>query len=175
MASDRSSPKPYVLFDWGDTLKRDDPRCDSPMASWAEVAAVPGALEALRFLRPQWGLALATNAAASTEADIWAALERVGLDRLLDRVYCFRSIGHKKPSPEFFAYILADLQLEPTGVIMVGDSYESDVLGARRAGIRAIWFNPHSQEEHRAEGIRTVHDLRDLPAALGKFTDPASA
>jgi len=60
--------------------------------------------------RADWRIALATNAAASKEDEIWQALARAGLDRLLDKVYCYRTIGHKKPSREFFNYILRDLR-----------------------------------------------------------------
>lgn len=173
MTSGFSQPKPFLLFDWGDTVMRDDPHYDGPMKSWPQVTAVPGAVETLQILRGMWGLALATNAAASTKADIWAALGRVGLDILLDKVYCFRTIGHKKPSPAFFAYILADLKLPPSELVMIGDAYESDVLGAVESGIRAVWFNPHNAENRRTEMIRTVHDLRRLPAVLESFTAAA--
>ena len=49
---------------------------------------------------------------------------------------------------------------------MVGDSYEEDVLGANRAGLRAVWFNPRSDAEHSGELRRTVQDLRDLEPSL---------
>ena len=98
----------------------------------------------LAALHPDWTLALATNADDSDEADIRAALQRVNLDRCLDKVYCFKKIGYKKPSLEFFQYILDDLKLTPQSVCMVGDNYEADVLGANACGIRAVWFNEHS-------------------------------
>ena len=78
-----------ILFDWGDTLMRVFPEYDGPMVGWPEVAAVSHAAEALEALRPGWLLAVATNAAASEEADIRAALRRAGLDRFFDRIYCF--------------------------------------------------------------------------------------
>jgi FMN phosphatase YigB (HAD superfamily) len=58
---------------------------------------VPYANAVLAELRVQSVLALATNAAASEEADIWVALDRVELKKLLDKVYCYCQIGHKKP------------------------------------------------------------------------------
>ena len=79
-----------ILFDWGDTLMRDFREFSGPMASWPEVRALPGAGEVLSALRPHWRLALATNAADSSEAEIRDALERVDLSPLIDKVYCFR-------------------------------------------------------------------------------------
>ena len=63
-----------------------------PMASWSRVEAMPGIADALDGLRPFARIALATNAADSTETMIWDALGRVGLERLFDRVYCYRKI-----------------------------------------------------------------------------------
>src|SRR5512139_810619 len=110
MTSSPSSPPPRsqyaLLFDWGDTLMRVFPQYPGPMSAWPQVAAMPHALEALSILHPDYTLCLATNAADSTEAEIRLALARVALDPYLDRVYCFRKIGYKKPLPEFFNFIL---------------------------------------------------------------------
>ena len=162
---DRQS-KGCILFDWGDTLMRDSTSFRGPMKDWPTVEAMPGALETLEALHPDWSLALATNAEASTEDDIWAALRRSGLDRELDKVYCFKKIGHKKPSVEFFQYILEDLGLTPDRIVMVGDAYENDVLGANRCGMRAIWFNWQTTEIREDKLHRTVHKLVDIPAIL---------
>jgi putative hydrolase of the HAD superfamily len=158
-----------ILFDWGDTLMRVFPEFEGPMAAWPQVEAMPHAIKVLSDLRTQSMLAVATNAADSEEAEIWAALSRVGLEKLLDKVYCYRKIGHKKPSKEFFEYILADLGVEQSRVIMVGDDFEADVVGANNCGIRAIWYNPRTDEKHESPMHRTVHDLRVLPQTLDSF------
>jgi putative hydrolase of the HAD superfamily len=158
-----------VLFDWGDTLMRVFPEFDGPMFAWPRVEALPYAIEALSQLHPLSILALATNADASEAADIWAALERVGLKGLLDRVYCFRVIGYKKSSPEFFKTILADLGMDRSQVVMVGDDFDSDVIGANRCGIRAIWLNERTDNDHNGESMRTIHSLHALPGALNSM------
>lgn len=163
-----------VLFDWGDTLMRVFPEYEGPMVTWPRVEAAPHAAEVLAALQSQWLLALATNAEASTEADIRAALARVGLDRWLDKIYCFRGVGYKKSSPAFFAQVLADLGLDPRQVVMVGDDFEADVLGANRCGIRALWLNVQSAEVRQGECYSTIHDLRALPAALTELVDMAA-
>jgi len=158
-----------ILFDWGDTLMRDFKEFNGPMKDWPRVEAIPGAAEMLAALRPNWTLALATNADVSTEMDIRAALQRVNLDQLLDKVYCFKKIGHKKPSFQFFQYILDDLKLTPRSIIMVGDKYETDVLGANKCNLRAIWFNEHSLEVREDDLHRTIHELGALPVSLKDF------
>jgi putative hydrolase of the HAD superfamily len=142
------------------------PELEGPMFAWPRVAAVPGIKEALTELHPDWMIALATNAADSRERDIWSALERAGLEKLIDRVYCYRVIGHRKSAPEYFEHVLADLGLESKDVVMVGDDFETDVLSANRSRIRAVWFNENGAEERTSDMHRTIHALHELPGAL---------
>jgi putative hydrolase of the HAD superfamily len=169
MNATKPRDKPCLLFDWGDTLMRVLPDCDGPMSTWPRVEALPYVEDTLTRLRADWLMALATNAAASEEDEIWKALARVGLDRLLDKVYCYRTIGHKKPSREFFDYILRDLMLGRESVFLVGDDFEADVMGANRCGIRAVWLNERSDETRVGEMYRTIRDFRDLLKALEKL------
>ena len=163
-------PKGCILFDWGDTLMRDFKEFNGPMKDWPRLETIPGAAEMLALLRPDWTLALATNAKDSDETDIRAAFQRVHLDQLLDKVYCFKKIGHEKPSLAFYQYILEDLRLAPHSIFMVGDNYEADVLGANACGIRAIWFNELTLEVREDDMHCTIHTLNALPVALKGLT-----
>jgi FMN phosphatase YigB (HAD superfamily) len=158
-----------LLFDWGDTLMRDDPHTSGPMYAWEHVEMIPHADLVLGALRADWLIALATNAIDSDESDIRRALRRVGLNSLVDTVYCFREVGYRKPTREFFQYILDDLKLVSRQVIMIGDSFEKDVQGANEAGIRAIWFNPYTQETRTNSFHRTIHVLSELPGVLASL------
>ena len=155
-----------VLFDWGNTLMRDFPEARGPMADWPRVETLPGVEEVLRQLRPRWTLALATNAVASDEPSVWRALARGGIASLLDKVYCFQTIGHKKPAPAFFDYIIRDLPMARDRIVMVGDDFQNDIHGATRAGIRSIWLNQSSDEARVGELYQTIHNLQSLPNAL---------
>lgn len=154
----------YILFDWGDTLMKDSPS-DQPMAAWPVVEAVAGADEVLKRLGAQATLILATSASISDEAQIRAALARVGLDTYIQKIYCFKNTGLKK-SPAFYEYILHDLGAASAEVVMVGDSFENDVLAANQAGLDAVWFNPHTRERREAERHTTIHALPELVSLL---------
>ena len=158
-----------VLLDWGDTLMRDFPGFSGPMADWPHVEALPNVKETLAELRPQWTLALATNTIDSDETAIWKALDRAGLRSLLDKVYCFQSIGHSKPAPGFFDYIVKDLLMDRRRMVMVGDGFEKDVLGANQSGIYGIWFNESSDEVRVGEMYKTIFDFRSLTDVLATF------
>ncbi len=160
-----------VIFDWGDTVMRVFPECEGPMATWPRVEAVPGIETALGTLAPRCRLALATNAADSGETLVRAALRRAGLERYFDAVLTARELGARKPEPAFFERVLAALTCLPAGAVMVGDDYRADVVGARRAGLRTVWFNPAAaacpigRPAHDAE----VQAMAELPAALDRM------
>lgn len=160
-----------ILLDWGDTVMRVFPECEGPMFEWPRVEPVDGMKEALAKLHPEWMIALATNAADSEEQEIWSALARVGLDRLIDRVFCYRGVGHRKSEPAYFEHVLADLGIEPNYAVMVGDDIETDVLSANRSGIRAIWFHEDGTENKTSTMHRTIHGLSEMPVALDLFLE----
>lgn len=130
-----------LIFDWGDTLMRDlgNP---GPMARWPRVEAVPGAAEALPLLHGRYRLALATNAADSDATLVRQALHRVGLERYLDPILTSRELGARKPSPDFFQAVLHALDCTPEQAALIGDDYRGDIVGAKAAGLRAIWLHP---------------------------------
>jgi putative hydrolase of the HAD superfamily len=111
-------------------------------------------------------LAIATNARDSSEAEIWGALQRADLADYLDKVYCYRNIGHPKPGQEFFTAVLGDLKLPADQVVMVGDGWQADIVGATQAGLWAIWLNALTPEDRTAERCTTIHSLVELPGVL---------
>lgn len=48
-------------------------------------------------------------------------------------------LGVRKPNPAIFFHALNALNVEPQDAVMVGDSLGTDILGAQRLGIFAVW------------------------------------
>ena len=153
------------------------------MAVWPEVAAVPGAQDALRRLRPHYRLLVATNADLSGGPDVRAALARVGLDGYIDAVVSSKDVGAAKPNAAFFEAALRQAGVNgkavaPANAVMVGDRTDNDVGGAKRAGLRAVWFNPSHAPlpEGAMPADAEVARLSELPAALIRLsTEPAAS
>lgn len=158
----------WILFDWGDTLMRtlDFP---GPMCTWPRLETVPGALELLSAVHGRAGIALATNAADSQEPEIREALGRAGLAPFVERIFCFRTVGHRKSSPPFFAHVGQSLGLPPHRLLMVGDDFEQDVLAANAVGIKAVWFNEKGEEAKTGVDFHTIHRLGELPFLLERW------
>lgn len=156
----------WVLFDWGDTLMRVFPQYKGKMKDWPRVEEIPGARKALHALHGHIGIALATNAADSEEEDIRQALERADLNAFIKRIFCYRSVGARKSSPEFFTHVIQDLRVPADRLVMVGDEYTEDVEAAQAAGLRAVWFNARTPEVRTGHNLATLHHLDHLPALL---------
>jgi putative hydrolase of the HAD superfamily len=153
-----------VLFDWGDTVMRDDPASAVPMLEWPAVEVVEGVAEVLAYLHACGRrIVLATSASISDERQIRGALQRGGLDRYFSNIFCFKNTGLPK-GEAFYRYILSDLNVPTSEVLMVGDGFEKDVKAANAVGISAVWFNPRSPERPRGDLYATVHSMRELLA-----------
>lgn len=64
----------------------------------------------------------------------------LGIDRYIDSIYPSSEYGVGKYSGRLFQRILETEAIPPTKMVHVGDTYESDVRGAVKAGIPAIFL-----------------------------------
>jgi putative hydrolase of the HAD superfamily len=60
------------------------------------------------------------------------------LASLVDAIVVSSEVGHRKPHEAFFRAVCERLGLPPDRVVSVGDDFENDVAGARRAGLYAV-------------------------------------
>lgn len=70
-----------------------------------------------------------------------------GILDLFDVVVTATADPHsRKPSPQSFLEALDDLEILPSQAIHIGASFAFDVIGARRAGLKAILYDPTHRE-----------------------------
>jgi HAD superfamily hydrolase (TIGR01549 family) len=82
----------------------------------------------------------------------------------VDAAVSSRVHGWVKPHPTIFRVLLARLDVSAAEAVMVGDSLEDDIAGARAVGIRALLLDRtgrHGEEPDRLTALFA------LPAALG--------
>lgn len=65
-------------------------------------------------------------------------LGRLGLLDRFEAVVVSCEVGWPKPAAEIFLCAARELRLDPDSLLHVGDNLESDVAGARSAGLRAL-------------------------------------
>ena len=90
----------------------------------------------------------------------FVAHHRLDVDAIVDS----RSHGRVKPHPTIFEAALERLGASPAEAVMVGDSLEEDIEGARALGMRAILID---RDDRHPEVEPRLTDLYGLPAALG--------
>jgi putative hydrolase of the HAD superfamily len=129
-----------LLFDWGNTIMIDF-GLPGPMYTWNRIAWVEGAEKALLMLSINYTCCLATNAGASTTPEVIMALRRVGAEKYFRHIFLAKEIGYKKPDNRFFETIINRLAISPASIVMIGDHYQNDCEGAKRAGIKTVFFN----------------------------------
>jgi putative hydrolase of the HAD superfamily len=115
-------------------------------------------LPALTELRNR-GLKLALVSNTGRDLDVFVTHH--GLD--VDAVVTSGVHGKTKPHPTIFMAALERLDVSPADAVMVGDSVEDDVDGARAVGMRGLLLDRENRYPELAEKLT---DLRALPAAL---------
>jgi putative hydrolase of the HAD superfamily len=90
----------------------------------------------------------------------FVAHHRLDVDAIVDS----RTHGRVKPHPTIFQRALDLVEVTAASAVMVGDSLEEDVEGARALGMRAILID---REDRHPEVEGRLKDLFGLPAALG--------
>lgn len=75
------------------------------------------------------------------------------------------SVGVKKPNPLVFEYALQQSGATISNSVMIGDSFEADILGAHAVGMDVIFCN-FEQEKIENNIFKTVNKLVDLKKFL---------
>ncbi len=116
-----------------------------------------GAIDLLNYLQPKYQLHIITN-----------GFEEVQLRKMTSSniTHYFKTItnsemaGVKKPNPLIFNHALEVANAKAYESIMIGDSYEADILGALHAGFDAIFFNYNNETIDFK--IKQVKDLLEI-------------
>jgi putative hydrolase of the HAD superfamily len=77
-------------------------------------------------------------------------------------------VGKKKPDPAFFQLALEHLGLPVAHVGFVGDSFERDMIPAKKLGMTTFWMAGDRARQPPQAGIvdHTIYSLEDLPALV---------
>lgn len=129
---------------------------------WSSV--LPRVPETLTALRAR-GLQLAV--VSNSDGTIEQLLTEQALRPFFTCVVDSHVIGHHKPDPRIFQHALRMTDAAPDTTLHVGDLYDSDIVGARAAGVHALLLDPFGDwpdvDCERAPDIAALLDR--LPAA----------
>ncbi len=80
-------------------------------------------------------MCIVTDLTASIQ---WRKWMQLGLDRYMDFMVSSEEAGIEKPAARMFELAMQKLQLNADTLLMIGDSFEKDIQGAKALGIKTI-------------------------------------
>jgi len=105
----------------------------------------PGPIQVLDKLKERYSSHIITNGFREAQH---LKMRNAGLTPYFSTVTDSESVGVKKPNPLIFQKALSDANCEPSRAVMIGDSYEADILGALQVGMHAIHFAVAGETPH---------------------------
>lgn len=123
---------------------------------------MPRAEETLAALQKKYDLYVLTNGTVAVQT---RRIAGSGVERYIKGAFYSEEVGFQKPKKEYFDAVFARIpDFSAESAVMVGDSLTSDVLGAKNAGLRSVWFNPKGQSRPK-NGIVDL-EIKDLAELL---------
>ena len=68
-------------------------------------------------------------------------LRACGLDGYFDTIILSEDAGYNKPAPQYFDYAFRVSGAKRETTLMIGDNFNTDILGAQQAGLATAYFN----------------------------------
>jgi len=115
----------------------------------------PNAIEVLKYLKPKYQLHIITNGFQEVQDK---KIRNSNIDSFFTHVINSEMAGVKKPNPVIFELALNKANTIPEKSLMIGDSLEADILGAKALGFHVLHFNAHNEERHNICDIITELD-----------------
>ncbi|WP_298484230.1 YjjG family noncanonical pyrimidine nucleotidase [uncultured Maribacter sp.] len=121
----------------------------------------PNAIEILEYLKPNYKLHIITNGFQVVQEK---KLKNSNIRDYFSYVIDSEMAGVKKPNPKIFKMALDKANTIPQKSIMIGDSIEADILGAKAVGFHTLHFNAHKESRH--DYCDMIHDLNEIKKYL---------
>jgi len=108
---------------------------------------------------------------ANQPASSLNSLKSDHLFELIDFLGISSLVGIEKPDIKIFELAIKELAVDPSKVIHIGNRIDTDVIPAKKLGMRTVWVmrgeaNPDPTEGDLKQADITVNDLTNLPALI---------
>lgn len=131
----------------------------------AHFALLEGAEEIVRYLAAKYPLTVVTNGFVEVQ---YEKFEKSGLKDCFAHIVLSEEVGCQKPNPRIFEEALRMNGLDASEVVMIGDSFASDIAGANATGIDTIWLAQPDNitNEQRKVVTHIVTSLQEIKQLL---------
>ncbi|SEK21716.1 HAD family hydrolase [Parapedobacter koreensis] len=118
----------------------------------------------LSKLRPDYRMVIVSN----FYGNLKTVLADFGILRFFDDVVESALVGVRKPDAQIYRLGVEALGCDPEECLVIGDSYEKDMIPAKRAGCKTVWLNVEGWEESGIDDYKIVNaEIDDLGKLLG--------
>ena len=124
---------------------------------------IPGAIELLEYLHPRYDMFILSNGFQELQSQKMAT---TGLSKYFKRLILSDEIGINKPNPELFHYALEVSGARKESSIMIGDMFETDIVGAANIGLDQIFVNITGAKGLAFEPTYEVNNLLQIKDIL---------
>ena len=120
---------------------------------------MPHAREVLEYLSGKYNLYILSNGFKELQSH---KMRSSGIDEYFKKVVLSDDIGILKPWPEIFHFALSTTQSELNNSLMIGDSWENDIVGAAGVGMHQVFYNVTGRTEFPFKPTYQITDLKEL-------------
>lgn len=121
-------------------------------------------IECLDKLSKIYNLFIITNGPSETQT---LKIDRLGIRKYFNEIFISEEIGYSKPDPRLFEYIIENFDMKKEEVLMIGDSIDHDILGAKNSNIDSILIDRFDKNSNFI-GLKII-DLTNLNKILDSF------
>ena len=123
---------------------------------------IDGTMDLLEYLLPRYRMHILSNGFREVQ---YKKIENSGLKPFFDKIILSEDAGINKPHPDMFTYALKNTNSRRTQTLMIGDSWDADIGGARNSRMDQIWFNPTGElavDFQPTHTVRSLSEIRDI-------------
>ena len=113
------------------------------------------AVDTLEYLKSKYKLGMITNGSPVFQNNKIVAS---GLAKYFDDIIISGNVGVHKPDKEIFLMSCRNLGISPQEAVYVGDKMVNDVTGAENAGMTAVLYAKHVNDQYK----NRINDLAEL-------------
>ena len=93
-------------------------------------------------------------------------MKAAGIDHYFEKVILSDDIQIHKPSPEIFQFALFTTKSTVANSVMVGDSWDADIVGAKGVNMDQVYFNNLFQGDFQFTPTYSIRDLIEIKQIL---------
>jgi putative hydrolase of the HAD superfamily len=123
---------------------------------------LPYAREVLDYLSDQYALHIITNGFADVQM---VKLKSANIASYFSEIVTSEKAGCHKPDKRIFEFTLNKIKSQPKECIMIGDSLDSDIKGAKNAQLDHIFYN-YENVDHQENPMHEIKCLSELKGLL---------